>query len=651
MPRLFRYAAVAKFAAMGRWRWNSVGAVAAAWGAIFLATVAFFARGSLPVVLLGLIADGGGALVWTASAGLGGAVLLRLARVRCHPALFAASACGLGLGVYSLVLLGLALAGWLTFWTTLALPAVSVALYIVETLRRRPAWLATGRIDLNLRRPAGFAWVWLLTAIPAGMAATAGGILPGVLWKPADPHPYDVVEYHLELPREWFEAGRMARPTHNIYGNFPANAEVQSLAAMHLRGGPWAGMYQAQYTSLIYAALLVLAVYGATQSPAAAALAAAVPWTVMLAGVAYNESAFLLYTALAAAWAVRALRRDPARRMAVAGAMAGVACGVKYTAVPMVAVGIGVGFAAAVLVTRKAWRANGVALAFYGLTALATFSPWLVRNDLWTGNPVYPLAMNLLGGGGLDAQQIDRWNTAHAPPPAEASAPARLAAFGRAVLVDPQYGWVLWPLALLAAAAGLTLRRSRPEAVLLITLLGTMAVVWVGFTHLQGRFFVPAIPVAALLVGTARGRFGRLISTVGAAAMLLACVLFVGPQLSTFAALGRAGFFGVTDLSFIQPPGLSRAAAGNTRPVVLAGSSQAFLYQIPMSRLHYRTVFDLPSDAPDALAAWVDPMLKDPILVIDPAEIARLHATYKYVPPLDESTPGPRDRPFVIDGR
>ena len=628
--------------------WNTVGAVAAAWGAIFLATVAFFARDSLPVVLLGLIADGGGALAWAASAGLGGAVLLRRMRVRCHPALFAASACGLGLGVYSLVLLGLALAGWLTFWTTLALPAVSVALYAVETLRRRPAWLATGRIDPGLRRRAGFAWVWLLTAIPAGMAATAGGILPGVLWKPADPHPYDVVEYHLELPREWLEAGRMERPTHNIYGNFPAVAEVQSLAAMHLRGGPWAGMYQAQYMSLIYAALTVLTVFGATKSPAAAALAAAAPWTVMLAGVAYNESAFLLYTALAAAWAVRALRRGPARRMAVAGAMAGLACGVKYTAVPMVAVGIGVGFALAVLVTRKARRANGLALGVYGLTALVAFSPWLVRNAVWTGNPVYPLAMNLLGGGGLDAQQIDRWNTAHAPPQSEASAPARFAAFWRAVLIDPQYGYVLWPLALLAAALGLTLNRSRPGAVLLITWLGMMAAVWVGFTHLQGRFFTPAIPVAALVIGTTRVRFGRLISTVGAAAMGLACVLFVGPHLSTFAALGRAGFFGVTDLSFIPPPGLTRAAAGNDRPVVLAGSSRAFLYQIPMSRLHYRTVFDLPSDAPDALAAWVDPALKHPILVIDPAEIARLHATYKHVPPLGESTPGPRDRPFVI---
>ena len=627
--------------------WNTAGAVAAAWAALFLATIAVYARGSLPVVLLGLIADGGGAALWAASAGLGGAVLLRRLKARCAPALFAATACGLGLGVYSLLLLGLALAGWLTVWTTLALPALSAGVYTVETLRRRPAWLATGRIDLGLSRPAGGAWVLLLAAIPAGMAATAGGILPGVLWKPADPHPYDVVEYHLELPREWYEAGRMRRPTNNIYGYFPAVAEVQSLAAMELRGGPWAGMYQAQYLSLIYAILTVMAVCGATRSPAAGVMAAAVPWAVMLAGVAYNESAFLLYATLAAAWAVRALRGRAARCMAVAGAAAGFACGVKYTAVPMVLIGVAVAYAAAP--GRGKWRLKVVPLAVYGLAAVALLSPWGVRNLAWAGNPVYPLAMRQFGSNGLSDGQVERWDVAHAPPAAEVSAASRAAAFGNIVLLDPQYGRVIWPLALIAAAVGLAAKRSRPGAVLLVTLLGTMAAVWVGFTHLQGRFFTPAIPVAALLIGGARGRFARGVTTAGAAAAVLSGVLFVGPQLETFAALGRAGFFGVTDLSFIPPPGLAAAAAADpSRPVALVGDARAFLYQLPLSRLHYRTVFDLPADSPDAVTAWIDPALKNPILVIDPPEVARLHATYRHVPPLSPPVPGPRDRPFVV---
>src|SRR5205823_3266007 len=128
-----------------------------------------------------------------------------------------------------------------------------------------------------------------------------------------DPHPYDVLEYHLELPREWYQQGRITRPMHNAFGFFPFNAEMQYLLAMHVRGGPWRGMFMAQFMSLMYAVLMVVGVYGvssrlfgkgesggAVRSAVAAAVA---PWTAMLACVAYNESALMLYTVLAVGWA------------------------------------------------------------------------------------------------------------------------------------------------------------------------------------------------------------------------------------------------------------------------------------------------------------------------------------------------------------
>src|SRR5437763_1574144 len=76
-----------------------------------------------------------------------------------------------------------------------------------------------------------------------------------------------------------------------------------------------------------------------------------VPWTVMLGSIAYNESALLLYESLAAAWIARALRKQAAwmQCMVMAGLFAGFACGVKYTAVPLVLVAFPIAIVAASL--------------------------------------------------------------------------------------------------------------------------------------------------------------------------------------------------------------------------------------------------------------------------------------------------------------
>ena len=39
--------------------------------------------------------------------------------------------------------------------------------------------------------------------------------------------------------------------------------------------------------------------------------------------------------------------------------------------------------------------------------------------------------------------------------------------------------------------------------------------------------------------------------------------------------------------------------------IFLIGDARAFLYPVPMSRLRYRTVFDVKSDAPDIVQAWM----------------------------------------------
>ena len=113
-----------------------------------------------------------------------------------------------------------------------------------------------------LKQPVGWAGWWLL-AVPFLVLALVGAMVPpGMLWTPLEPHGYDVVEYHLQVPREWYEAHHIGRLHHNVFSYFPFIVEMHYLLAMHLLGGPWAGMYLAQLMHLAFMILTVLAVYG-----------------------------------------------------------------------------------------------------------------------------------------------------------------------------------------------------------------------------------------------------------------------------------------------------------------------------------------------------------------------------------------------------
>src|SRR5205085_1012775 len=161
--------------------------------------------------------------------------------------------------------------------------------------------------------PNHWRWLWVVLMPFLGLALVAAIAPPGLLWQD-EPAAYDVTEYHLQVPREWYEAGRITGLHHNAFSYLPMNAELYDLLAMHLRGGPWAGMYLAQFIHVATMALAVLAVAGAAQAlsgrpwaaPLAGAAMAATPWLTSLAPIAYNEGALMLFAALAVGWAMLA---------------------------------------------------------------------------------------------------------------------------------------------------------------------------------------------------------------------------------------------------------------------------------------------------------------------------------------------------------
>lgn len=355
---------------------------------------------------------------------------------------------------------------------------------------------------------------------------------PGLLWD-AEGNGYDVLEYHLQVQREYYDARRIHFLPHNVYASFPQQVEILYLWLMHLRGGPYEAAIAAQ---LLHAALGVLAlmVLAAWSPPGwgrltALLLAGSVPWLAYTGCLAYVELGLLYFAALAAALLVEQLDRpqDATEResaaavvqssalrpgsaeerkaelcttvtrkaelctTALAGLCAGWAGATKYTGLVLVAAAL----AAAWFLCRRGGLRNRVRdFALFALAAAVAVSPWLIRNTAFTGNPVYPFAYSVFGGVAWSESQARQWKRGHALPAEQSHPPARLAIAARETVRSELFGPALWILPLIGAL----LRRDRITAMLALWAV-LMLAAWLTLTHLPGRFLISLIVPLTLL--------------------------------------------------------------------------------------------------------------------------------------------------------
>jgi hypothetical protein len=649
--------------------------------------VAFTLAGAGATELLyRVLVDGTTLIAWLcAGYGIGAVVVPRMRVLDDAPVALRWSVCAaLGLGAVGLLVLMFGLARLLNRPSVVVLIGVGDLLALWQTR----VWLrAEGRAELarRVREPARWHWLWVLAAPVFGLLIIAALVPPGVLWGD-EPNGYDVVEYHLQIPREWYEAGRISPLRHNVFSYFPMGMETHYLLAMHLRGGPWAGAYLAQLMHATMAALTVLAVYGVVRwrmtsidgaEPTGAlpviagVLVATTPWLSLLAPVAYNECALLLYATLAIGILLRASHatgsRDATRRgtlAAIAGVFAGLACGAKLTAIPTLVLSPAVVVIVAQLLNRSLSRRTLAPVAIYIVTGLVVSSPWLIRTALWTGgNPIFPESATLLGKAHWTDDQVERWHQAnHLPAKDSRTMPARFATLWRQVIADYEvnsdgqlhptgrYGYVLLPLALVASlASSRQSQTARALAILLILIL----LQWTFLSHLQSRFLTPIIPVAAMLVAEVGSRTWTRLTVAATIISAAWCFYAIGGK---FLAIDRrVGGIGAA-LGLENPAalvGVDLSSIPSDSPVVLVGDARSFLYPIPMSRLSYTTVFDVlpPTGNTPDLTAWraIDQPTTPPsttTYVVDPSEWRRLSRTYWHVPPPPPDV-AERSEPFV----
>ena len=432
-----------------------------------------------------------------------------------------AQALGLGLGVAFLLSLdsllgsigafGPGLSRRLLAWLILGL-AAGLACVAPTTVDGHRRWVLPSWRD---------GWP-LLLALPAlGVLAFAAALPPGVAWA-TEFGGYDALSYHLQLPKEWFEAGRIMPLRDSVYSAFPGFVEGATLHLWTLASfapiEAAAGITQWMHAGMAVAASLATGALAASllapgesdharrwTFAVAACGVLGIPWVIVTGSLAYNDMAVVLLLATAMlAWTSQDAS-GPGRAGMAVGLALGAAVGAKLTAAGMAVLP----FAVWAVLARRGSSVRDVmrAAAFALPVAGAVLLPWLVRNAIVVGNPLFPFAGS--APGWWSAEQLARFAAGHAAP-AGTDLAARLTALwdqgfregiGAAPDADPwlpQWGaaFAVGSVALLVTAA-FRFRTGAP----LLAVFAVQCGFWMFATHLKARFLLPcAVP---LMVATA----------------------------------------------------------------------------------------------------------------------------------------------------
>ena len=496
-------------------------------------------------------------------------------------------------------------------------------------------------------------WAIYVPRVAAGLLGCL--LIARAIMPPAE---YDVREYHLQAPKEWSSAGRITFLPHNIYANMPMGAEMHALLAIdwwRIGGGdlPWwwgalSGKVILAGYALLAAALVGCAVArfcGPVAGTWTTAFGMATPVLAEGATLGLIEAAVACY--LAAGLVILASRMDAAGMSPAAAAwlgfFAGSAVACKYPAVLFVALPL---MAATVLLVGPLPKQQRlVRLLLFILLAAVAAGPWLAKNAVLAGNPVYPLVASLLGGRTMTPDKIAQWNAAHATGPFTIGAVAD--SLSRLSWRMQTQSAIVLPMAIAALIIDWRRREVRyPAIAAALSLL-----LWWVLTHRIERFLVPVLPLVLVLAG-----FGwRALAAAWGPKLLTAVAVFgitVDALIIASPVMGDSRI--AVDLSYLRSAASSErhaglvpehvqwvnATLGDGDRILLIGDAAVFDYDVP---LDYATTFDR-SPLRDIIQAAPPERWRQRLrdrgythLLVHWGEIQRLRTTYGFDTSIDHT--------------
>lgn len=382
-----------------------------------------------------------------------------------------ASALALGAGASSVLLTALASLHALTETTTIAV-SIAVGLGALKGARQAlREWPSLHR--QGFRRSYQSAALLALGAV----------LLLTLFVTLAPPSSMDATVYHLRVPREFLRAHTWLA-LEDVHSYQPLYVEMLFGEGLVLGGGVLAALV---HWALGLGAIAAAGAWGRR-------LGGSAIWAAVIFGttglyVWESTSAFIdlgltLFVSLAMLWATHPL---PGRQSTVmSGVFAGLAAGSKFTGL------VGASLTGVVMFATfwPDWRVGLRRLALFGGIAGALASPWYLRNAVFAGNPIYPLANSLFG----------------LPHVLLASIPYGLGSDFLHLLTSPfdllarggtfDQGWAVGPAYLALAPLGIVASRRSQIAHIAAAVIVLWWLVWF-FSSPQVRLLLPILPLAA----------------------------------------------------------------------------------------------------------------------------------------------------------
>lgn len=509
---------------------------------------------------------------------------------------------GTGLGLLSIVTLCTGLAGQLTR-TAMIVPAV-ISLMTSCLIRWKyrhdppeqhvtlPAVQRSSRVTGPLA---------LIVMIPFTIYLLLGAISP--------PTDFDVREYHLQGPKEWFQQGKITFLPHNVYTSFPFLTEMLSLTGMVFTKDWWRGALVGQIVLSVFQLLSALSIFSIARrriSTDVAWLATLIylttPWTLRISLIAYAEGslAFYLISSTMCALLVGQIPGRATGISMIAGLLAGNAMASKYTG--LISVILPTAAVIAYQVRRSTsdsqtdatspnqastqFRRFLLPAAAFSVGVAAMIGPWLLKNLVETGNPVYPLGYSVFGGSEWTPAMDARWKPAHA------AAEHDIRRIPEHILGAAVYN--KWTSGLLFALAVpcLVLWRRNMAIPVVLSLIGYGFTAWWAFTHRIDRFWIPLIPLLSIAAGSAWLISGAKLWRSFLLTIIAAVTLFN----VRFCGLALVGYHvGLMDLEAARQQTIRsdirflNASLPVNAKVLMVGEAEVFDATFP---LVYNTVFD-----------------------------------------------------------
>ncbi|MDD2467287.1 MAG: phospholipid carrier-dependent glycosyltransferase [Desulfobulbus sp.] len=211
----------------------------------------------------------------------------------------------------------------------------------------------------------------------------------------------DALTHHLFVPKLWLKHGGIYEIPEIPFSYYPMNLDLLYTISLYF-GNDIIPKYIHYFFALLTALLLYRHLnkrLGVHYGLLGALFFLSVPIIVKLSITVYVDLGVVFFTTasllLLLHWAEQNFEW---RSLVLAGLCCGLAAGTKYNG--LISIVVLTLFVPIIYQqnTRKEKQSNGKALLWgcvFGMTALTSFSPWLIRNYAWTGNPIYPLHNSL----------------------------------------------------------------------------------------------------------------------------------------------------------------------------------------------------------------------------------------------------------------